>query len=185
MRLALPLLSIALLAATAHADTVIFDASGTFASGSTLSGTIAYDTVTGTFSDPDFVTTGPNAFIFNTFNTNPQPCSFPVAGDCQISTTVSGGGLPNLNLVFGASSFNGFTGGDIGSIATPAQGPGGFISDMYFGLDPNSDGIFDNLNSGSLTPEVASPIPEPSSLALLTTGTVSLLGLVRRRSLRS
>jgi PEP-CTERM motif len=182
MRLTRLLFSFILFAApfaAAHADpTVTFAASGTFTSGSALTGTVTYDPVTGTFLTSDLSTTGPNAFSFN--NIQGQPCDFPAAGDCELSLTVPGGGFPNLNLVFGLSSFAGYNGGAIGSLDDPAQGPGGFVSDIFF--DPGPPAVTDPLVSGALTfVSETSPVPEPSTLALLGTGTLSLLGFARRR----
>jgi hypothetical protein len=137
----------------------------------TLSFTLTGEGATYTFSLPSSplpdIVYAPYSFIFN-------------------SIDVTSNGVTTASEVDFYSSSYGFGGFKIPAlIASPFYGP-----QLYTGPETNptfSLGNFDLVNSDNLAPytlgiaEAASPVPEPSSLVLLASGGLALLGVGRRR----
>lgn len=149
-----------------RADTITtFLASGSFDSGSTLSGTLAVDTTTGSATAVDLVVSAPASLTFDSIQY--QTANYAGTGTYDIQTGTAAGGLPNLNFAL-ASPLIGYTGGSLGSEHDLANG---LLTWIYY-----SSTHQDRLVVGSLT-----PVPEPASAALLSLGGLLGLGLVRRK----
>ena len=160
--------ALAFSACLAHADT-LFQASGTFVDGSVLSGTLSIDTVEGSITAANLITTGPSAFTF----TNIVNQSFTqTPGDYNVGVRNAAGtedfnfDLPDPSM----TALIGYTGGQICSRSVRCV----HNSNLY-NLTTNSGGP--DLVSGTLMV----PTPEPSSLLLLGTGLVGMVGALKRR----
>lgn len=156
----------------AQADTITtFTASGTFNSGSLLTGTITIDTTVGSVQSLNLDVSAPDSLTFNVFTGGYS--NFPGNGDYSIYAQTSGGGTyPYLVLVLGTSSLVDFHGGAFGSNSYSV--PGNYHSGI--GL---SASLGDNLANGTLT-----PVPEAPSLATACGGSLLVIrGLVRRQKL--
>jgi hypothetical protein len=167
---------------TALADSVTFDASGTFADGSVLGGTIVIDTATGVVSGPELTVTGGTDSVDFTFdeldsayNINvdatdnffeinvldsayTQPLAIPalIAIDPILTLTLPIGS--NLTLV-------GYPGSPSLCSNSLANCEGGnYYSDWEQNIAFDTAAGDPLLNSGSLT---AGTAPEPASLLLL------------------
>jgi hypothetical protein len=148
----------------ARADTfTTFDISGTLASGSVLSGTITLDSTTGVVTAGDVKASSPDSLSFG--SAIYQDCT-SYGGDCLLGL-YSSSSFPALVLVFDGSTYVGYDGGALGSESEPANG---VFSDVEFSTGS------DILIQGALT-----PTPEPSSFALLGTGVLGFVGVVRRK----
>lgn len=157
-------------AAPARADAIdTFNASGTFAGGVALSGTVDIDVTTGTVVSPNLTATGFGpAFTF-------------------VSATGSRSGVTYVNLLqnasipfsvltigFGVGSLVNYAGGALNSDAFVAQATPsdpGLVTGINGPLLPTSTlpGGPYSLQSGSLTLASAA-VPEPASIALLGLG---------------
>jgi hypothetical protein len=103
------------------------------------------------------------------------------------STGFAGGAFANLPLTAGHAYFVGFRGvGGLGVNVT--ENPGAtYLSDLHY--DGGNSGSYTIPEVGDFTGQpilefegsIPSPAPEPGSLALLATGGLPLLGLLRRR----
>jgi hypothetical protein len=144
-RLVESLLLVASAASAARAST-IFNATGLFADGATLSGTIAIDTVLGQATGADLVVSAPDATAFSFVQVQYMPA--PGVELVQLDTTPSF--PPSLLLAF-SGTLAGYSGGAICSETYLACGG---ISDLNYGAH------LDSLVSGSLSPAPARA-PEP------------------------
>jgi len=164
--LAVALVLIALAPSAVRADSIVFDASGTFADGSTMSGTVTIDTtgvVTAASLSSSLPNAGPATFIAQTLDST---------GTLYIVSVVET--IPNegdFNLVFPTATLIGYGGGGLCSIDISCPE----ISDYF--PPAGGSGPF-ALTSGTLT-----AVPEPSTVALLGTGLLGLVGVIRRKRL--
>jgi len=171
LRLVLAALVIVLFAWCAYAgDTVVtFNASGTFADGATLSGTLTLDTTTGEPMVENLVVSSPDS------NTYTVPNGVVITSTYQL-IFVSPAGLPFtpvLQVTVPASTLVGYSGGTLCSTTTTC-GAGASISAVRAGSGPPY--TFDNLTSGSLTPAGAgSPTATAPALSPWALGGLALL----------
>jgi hypothetical protein len=153
------------LAAPAHAA-IIFQATGVFADGSALSGTLTIDTVGGTITASNLVVGAPSAFTFINIigqADSPAPFFYSVQVRNAAATEDFDFGLPLHSLV-------GYTGGAICSSSTPSC-----VNSNLFNLAALNGPV---LSSGSLTSPNA--VPEPGTI-MLGGGSLIGLALIRRR----
>jgi len=165
--------ALGLIAGVSRADTIsTFNASGTFQSGSTLSGTVTIDTTTGVVTAVDLTASSPDSLNF-TFIQVQIPNSTD-NGDFFLQTAPAAVGLPNLDFALPDSFLVGYVGGSIGSLDQPANG---YVSDVFYQFTPQ---VTDDLVSGNLT---ATPLPSSAWMGL---GLLGVLfagsSLIRRRS---
>jgi hypothetical protein len=146
------------LASPGHAST-IFDATGTTANGSTLSGTVTIDTIGGTVTALDLTMAG--AFSFNVDSAGPNTGVFESQYVIEADNGVSS--APFIDIFLPPATLAGYSGGNfcagscaLNSTTAAASGP------------PTS------FISGSLT----AAAPEPASWMLMG---AAMLGLVTRR----
>lgn len=161
------LLAASLLAAPtiASAMPILFDWSGTFESGSLLSGTLTIDTATGVATATNVIIGAPASLTFNVIEAQG-------GNGVQYQLQVGdGGGLPDFNPSFPVASLVGFTGGNVCSVADSIGCTG--LSNIFY-----SASQADVLLSGSIT--MRRSVPEPAALSLLGLAAVAAW-LVRRR----
>lgn len=194
-----PVLVLLLISSPLRADTLVtysvtgslpaavFDYDGTTPiPASSLSGTIQVNQTTQTITGDLFLTGGivgeyipaftvPNFFYPNLFDL------FAFDPNADSSSSIPTHAFPTLDLLLPGDLFTS-TGTTIPFI-TPANAalyediPGiTVVSNVGQG-----EGQFINFTSGSLTPAQTSPVPEPSSLALMGTGLATLAAAFRRR----
>jgi len=166
------------------ADTIDqFTVSGTYYGGSTLSGTITIDTTTGVVQAADLAwsTVVPDLTIFaeNTFGPTPP---YPAYASIEVSDSVG----DFVGLVFPVSSFVDYTGGSLcnGYFDSPPlcpYSPGPWATDAYEGVSPSTTLV--SLETGTVVLTSVVSTPEPSGLLLLSTGLLSLVGVIRRKRL--
>jgi hypothetical protein len=158
--------------APAKADVIdTFNATGTFATGSVLSGSLTIDLTT----PAHLVVSAPDSLTFNFTSAIGTSATTPSFSAIFLEEDASRA-LPILNLflpatfVFTPSGVDllGYMGGPLCSVSAPCSG---FPSSIQFGTS------FDDLETGSLTLVSA---PEPASIMLLAVG-IAAMGLVLRR----
>lgn len=156
----------------AHADTV-FDVTGTFTNGATLSGTITINTVTGSITGQSLQTSSPILGNFG-FLVTQTPAFFYFA---EFDTTASPSS-PYLDLFFSAGSLVNYAGGSLCSES----------DNCFFGLFESSfvslgDGVhYTELDSGYVSYSgFTNSTPEPGTILLLASGLAGLALLSRKR----
>ena len=154
----------------AHADTLTYNLTSSFSDGGSVTGTLTLDNATGLFTAANLVAKG-----------------FPISNGTYTSILYQGPDLINgtdLDVVdytygsedefdFDPTNFVGYNAKTIG------------VDSFYF----NSGLVFDNSFSQSAsltlqqtaTPPSTAVTPEPSSIALLGTGLLSVAGVLRKR----
>ena len=161
-----------------RADTIVFDASGTFAGGASLTGTVTIDTTNGLVTAESLATTGalvtgPFAGVSNQGDTGTTPNYYYFFSNVESGYAIA--------LVFTQSTLVGYNGGTLcgfnGSANCQAAG-----SDFITVLIPQAAGGDVDLTQGQLQPQST---PEPSSFSMLLTGGLGLLGIstLRRKRL--
>jgi hypothetical protein len=158
-RLALALGLVAGAAGQAGAGLMTFAASGTFAEGGALGGTVTIDTTTGALTAVDLMATVTHTFRFTT-NIGGVP-DYAGSGLFVIVADDPSGGYPIGLFGLPVSSLVGYAGGPISGAST-----------IFF-----PDGSTVGLTNGNLA-----PVPEPSGIVLAGLGIVGLvIGHARRR----
>jgi hypothetical protein len=171
------LASAAVLAAftfAAHADTVsTFSLTDyTFQSGATATGTIVIDTTDGLVVSTDITYLGVTTLLFNV-STGTGNVSAGLYSNAPSSD--GAGDVFADSLHTPAAGFVGYVGGETCSLTDECDGD--VISAILFASSTS-----DVLETGSLTLDSApGQTPEPSTLALLSTGILGLAGVTRRK----
>jgi len=148
---------------SARADNIeTFNATGTFTDNTSFSGTLVIDTTIGDVESGDFSYMGITYDVLR----NPGQGN----GEYNFALVTSAGNLPAFTFAIPGDSIVGFDGGPFCSLDNECRGGAG----GYF----DANGNLTYLQTGTLTPAAT---PEPSSVALLGTGLLGFLGVMRRR----
>jgi PEP-CTERM motif len=155
--------------ALAHANTVqTFYASGVFTDNTTFKGTYLIDTTAGTVQAADLF------YLGQEYSNTTKQGPYSDADSYQVVTRVPSNPLMVLNLEIVGGNLQGFTDRPFCSVTNPCLSytlPDFYASNTY---NLNGDPVF--LQSGSVT-----ATPEPTSMALLGTGLLGGLGVIRRK----
>ena len=182
-------------ALAAHADTVTtFSFFGEYhASCHTgyAQGQVTINTTTGTLESIDLEQPWVNGYYEST---DPVVWKFgypvgPAGGEFFTIWEQWGSGetFTEYGLVLNTSTLVGYTGGDLCSLSVVCIPPGyddsaRFFTNVLYPQKSNQPFYFDFAELTPYSTVETSPTPEPSSLALLGTGVLGVMGVIRRRS---
>ena len=155
-----------LIASTAQAGPITFNATGILKNGSSLSGSIIMDTTLGTVQSLNLIFTGTYSFTISSVvlaaaNTGSQTGTFAIEGKNATPYPFTFIELPVTTLV-------GYTGGSICSQGTSCAG-------LVFSDAGAAAGDTSSFSSGSLT-----ATPEPGGIVLVGSAMLGLFALRRR-----
>ena len=151
-----------------RANSIVFNAFGTFSNGSTLTGTVTIDTTLGNVTAASlFTTTSGAAGPFTLTSQGVDP-----SGNYSLVTSYPGTFF-QLILNFSTGTLVGYAGGPFCSGTTLCNAlPNAFEASQ---LQSGAFQVF--LSTGGLTVPAPTPAPEPSSAILLGTGILGLMGM--------
>lgn len=152
-----------LAAGSARADVITtFNATGTFADGATLSGTVTIDSTTGVMTAADLGISAPDNLTLT--NLYFQEANYPLSGIYEGAVN-AGPTYPVLIFGMPVSTLDGYDGGDL---LSTSQTTSGYTSALYL-----SSTDINPLSQGTL-----SPVPEPSSIVVLSTAALMFVATV-------